>query len=132
MGACTKSTILYLIPLRRPYRVVTTTFSCTLEPSSVYIGCSGWYYDAWVGHFYPTNSDHREFLKYYSQVFDFVEIDSSFYRPPNLFMTKRWEKVTPDNFRFTAKFHRSITHEKRLADPDSNKLRYFFDVMRPL
>ncbi len=42
--------------------------------------------------------------------------------------------MTPDNFRFTAKFPRSITHEKRLAaDADSEKeLRYFFDVMRPL
>jgi uncharacterized protein YecE (DUF72 family) len=81
----------------------------------LHVGCSGWSYDAWLGHFYPTNLDHREFLKYYSQVFDFVEIDSSFYNAPNLFMIKRWASVTPDDFRFTAKFP-----------------RYFFDVMRPL
>ena len=46
-------------------------------------------------------------------------------------MTKRWASFTPDNFRFTAKFPRSITHEKRLSDPE-RQLRYFFDVMRPL
>lgn len=46
-------------------------------------------------------------------------------------MTKRWDRITPDNFRFTAKFPRSITHEKRLADPEK-ELKYFFDVMRPL
>jgi uncharacterized protein YecE (DUF72 family) len=46
-------------------------------------------------------------------------------------MTKRWASITPDNFRFTAKFPRSITHEKRLSDPEK-QLRYFFDVMRPL
>jgi uncharacterized protein YecE (DUF72 family) len=97
----------------------------------VYVGCSGWSYDAWLGHFYPANLDRRGFLKYYSQVFDFVEIDSSFYRPPNLFMTRRWASVTPNNFRFTAKFPRSITHEKRLSGPEK-ELRYFFDVMRPL
>jgi uncharacterized protein YecE (DUF72 family) len=97
----------------------------------LYAGCSGWSYDAWLGHFYPSNLDRRGFLKYYSTVFDFVEIDSSFYRPPNLFMTKRWASMTPDNFRFTAKFPRSITHEKRLAQPEK-ELRYFFDVMRPL
>jgi uncharacterized protein YecE (DUF72 family) len=95
------------------------------------IGCSGWSYDAWLGHFYPANLDRRGFLKYYSTVFDFVEIDSSFYRPPNLFLTKRWASMTPDNFRFTAKFPRSITHEKRLSQPEK-ELRYFFDVMRPL
>jgi uncharacterized protein YecE (DUF72 family) len=78
--------------------------------------------------------DQKDYLKYYSQVFDFVEIDSSFYNAPNVFMTKRWASLTSDNFRFTAKFPRSITHEKRLAaDADSEKeLRYFFDVMRPL
>ncbi|HEX2473018.1 MAG TPA: DUF72 domain-containing protein [Nitrososphaera sp.] len=96
-----------------------------------YVGCSGWSYDAWLGHFYPANLERKEFLKYYSQVFDFVEIDSSFYRPPNLFMTKRWASITPDNFRFTAKFPRSITHEKRLADPEK-ELRYFIHVMHPL
>lgn len=46
-------------------------------------------------------------------------------------MTKRWSLITPDNFRFTAKVPRSITHEKRLADPERH-LRYFFDVMSPL
>jgi uncharacterized protein YecE (DUF72 family) len=45
-------------------------------------------------------------------------------------MTKRWASLTPDRFRFTAKFARSITHEKRLTEPERH-LRYFFDVMRP-
>jgi hypothetical protein len=54
-----------------------------------------------------------------------------FYRPPSLFMTERSASVTPDNFRFSAKFPRPITHEKRLAGPE-RQLRYFFDVMRPL
>jgi len=102
-----------------------------LEHSSVYVGCSGWSYDSWLGHFYPASLESKEFLQYYSHVFDFVEIDSSFYRIPNLFMTKRWATLTPDNFRFAAKFPRSITHENRLADPEK-QLRYLFDMMRPL
>jgi uncharacterized protein YecE (DUF72 family) len=97
----------------------------------LYVGCSGWSYDGWLGHFYPSNIDRKDFLKYYSEVFDFVEIDSSFYNPPNIFMTKRWGSVTPDYFRFAAKFPRSITHEKRLADPEK-ELGYFFYVMSPL
>jgi len=48
-----------------------------LEP---YIGCSGWSYDGWKGSFYyPQDLDNRYWLSYYSQVFDFVEIDSTFY-----------------------------------------------------
>ena len=46
-------------------------------------------------------------------------------------MTRRWASVTPDNFRFAAKFPQSITHEKRLSEPEK-EFRYFFDVMRPL
>lgn len=40
----------------------------------LYVGCSGWFYDGWLGHYYPANLDHKDFLKYYSQIFDFVEI----------------------------------------------------------
>jgi uncharacterized protein YecE (DUF72 family) len=53
-----------------------------------YVGCSGWSYDGWLGHFYPSKLERKDFLNYYSQVFDFVEIDSSFYKAPNIFMTK--------------------------------------------
>ena len=97
-----------------------------------FVDCSGWSYDAWLGHFYPANLERKEFLKYHSQVFDFVEIDSSFYNVPDLFMTKRWASVTPDNFRFTAKFPCYMTHEKRLSSESEKELHYFFDVMRPL
>jgi uncharacterized protein YecE (DUF72 family) len=48
----------------------------------------------------------------------YVEIDSSFYRIPNEFMVKNWVKKTPDNFRFTAKFPKVITHDKHLVDID--------------
>jgi uncharacterized protein YecE (DUF72 family) len=47
-------------------------------------------------------------------------------------MTKRRASLTPDNFRFAAKFPRSITHENRLADPEEKQLRYFFDMKHPL
>jgi uncharacterized protein YecE (DUF72 family) len=80
------------------------------------IGCSGWSYSAWKGPFYPPNLESSEWLRFYSQIFDYVEIDSSFYRIPNQFMVKNWVKNTPDNFRFTAKFPKVITHDKHLVD----------------
>jgi uncharacterized protein YecE (DUF72 family) len=48
----------------------------------------------------PSNLKNSGCLRFYSQVFDFVEIDSSFYRIPDQFMAKNWVKRTPDNFRF--------------------------------
>ena len=96
-----------------------------------YVGCSGWSYTSWQGPFYPSNIENSAWLKYYSYVFNYVEIDSSFYRIPNVFMVDNWVKRTPKNFKFTAKFPRLITHDKRLKDVD-NELEQFFEAIHAL
>jgi uncharacterized protein YecE (DUF72 family) len=96
-----------------------------------HIGCSGWSYTAWLGPFYPSKLENTDWLRYYSQIFDYVEIDSSFYRMPNKFMVKNWAKKTPDNFRFTAKFPKIITHDKHLVDVNE-EVCTFLNNMEPL
>ena len=97
-----------------------------------YLGCSGWSYDGWKGSFYyPKDLDNRYWLSYYSKIFDFVEIDSTFYRIPSLFMVNNWNKRTPDNFRFAVKFPKVITHDKRLKDVEKD-IEKFYDAMEPL
>ncbi|MGH9978963.1 MAG: DUF72 domain-containing protein [Nitrososphaeraceae archaeon] len=96
-----------------------------------FIGCSGWSYTAWKGPFYPPNLESSEWLRYYSQKFDYVEIDSSFYKIPNQFMVKNWDRKTPDNFRFAAKFPKIITHDKHLVDV-KEEVELFLKVMEPL
>ena len=98
----------------------------------LHIGCSGWSYDAWDGHFYPKGTESKGYLPYYSKVFDYVEIDSSFYRTPTTFMTSRWKKVTPDNFRFTAKLPQEVTHRKRLGQGIDDNMHYFYKAFEPL
>jgi uncharacterized protein YecE (DUF72 family) len=97
-----------------------------------YIGCSGWSYSSWQGPFYPKDIENSKWLKYYSHIFDYVEIDSTFYRIPNGFMVKNWYKRTPQNFRFTAKFPKVITHDTRLRNIDVDQLDYFFDSISEL
>jgi uncharacterized protein YecE (DUF72 family) len=96
-----------------------------------HIGCSGWSYTSWQGPFYPSDIENSGWLNYYSHVFDYVEIDSSFYRIPNIFTVKNWYKKTHRNFKFTAKFPRVITHDKRLKDVDK-ELDRFFEAIGPL
>jgi uncharacterized protein YecE (DUF72 family) len=96
-----------------------------------YIGCSRWSYSSWKGPLYPLNLESSEWLGYYSQIFDYVEIDSSFYRIPNQFMVKNWFRKTPDNFRFTAKFPKVITHDKHLVDVDK-EVQVFLNNIKPL
>ena len=95
------------------------------------MGCSGWSYTSWQGPFYPTNIENSGWLKYYSHVFDYVEIDSSFYTIPNIIMVNNWANRTPGNFKFTAKFPKIITHDKRLKDVGV-ELEQFFEAMSPL
>lgn len=98
----------------------------------LYVGCSGWSYSAWDGHFYPRGLGSKNYLRYYSQVFDFVEIDSSFYNLPTPLMSTRWGKMTPDNFRFAAKVPKAVTHDKRLGQGSDDVLYYFHRAMSPL
>ncbi len=46
-------------------------------------------------------------------------------------MVKNWAMKTPKNFKFTAKFPKVITHDKRLLNVDK-ELEHFFDVLGPL
>jgi uncharacterized protein YecE (DUF72 family) len=82
--------------------------------------------------FYPPNLENSEWLRFYSQIFDYVEIDSSFYRIPNRFAVKNWVKRTPDNFRFTAKFPKVITHDKYLVDVDMEIGLFLNNINRKL
>ncbi len=97
-----------------------------------YLGCSGWSYDEWKDSFYyPTDLDNRYWLSYYSQIFDFVEVDSTFYRIPSKFMVNNWNKRTPEHFKFAVKFPKIITHDKRLKDV-GKEVEKFYDAMEPL
>ena len=80
----------------------------------------------------PKGLESKKYLEFYSKVFNYVEIDSAFYLMPNSFMVSRWLKLTPENFRFTAKFPKSITHEKRLGQGIEGDLEYFYKSMSPL
>ena len=97
----------------------------------LFIGCSGWSYGSWEGRFYPSNLDNKLMLPYYSKIFNYVEIDSTFYNIPSQSMVKNWNRRTPSNFRFTVKFPKIITHEKRFRNVESELLR-FYENMEPL
>ncbi len=95
------------------------------------VGCSGWGYDDWLGGFYPPDTPKSDYLKFYSSVFDCVEVDSSFYRNPGPAMTKGWYKSTPPAFLFAMKMPKRITHEKKLKGVAEN-LGWFYASAKEL
>ena len=84
------------------------------DQAKIYIGTSGWSYPkgegTWKGYFYPAGKINE--LEYYSQFFDTVEINSSFYRPPNPGYVYNWARRVPDGFLFTVKLWQKFTHPK--------------------
>ena len=64
-------------------------------------------------------------------MFDYVEIDSTFFSIPSLFRVKKWAANTPANFRFTVKMPKVITHEKAFYDIDK-ELEHFYPSLSPL
>ena len=82
--------------------------------AKIYIGTSGWSYPkgegTWTGYFYPTGKINE--LEYYSQFFNTVEINSSFYRPPNPGYVYNWLRRVPHDFLFTVKLWQKFTHPK--------------------
>ncbi|MCI4351531.1 MAG: DUF72 domain-containing protein [Thermoplasmata archaeon] len=83
------------------------------------VGCSGWGYDDWVGPFYPPGTPAGDYLARYARVFDLAEVDSSFYRAPTPFLTRRWATTTPDDFTFTLKVPRAIIDATPAEIPES-------------
>jgi uncharacterized protein YecE (DUF72 family) len=80
------------------------------------IGCSGWSYEGWKGNFYPKKMENKNHLLYYSKFFKFVEVDSTYYHIPSRSTVRGWNDKTPEDFKFSLKFPKIITHEKKLED----------------
>jgi len=102
-----------------------------LDLENLRIGCSGWSYKDWQGIFYPKELPAKDYLKFYSGVFNSVEIDSSFYRIPNQFMITQWKNNTPTGFVFSPKLPKKITHDNKLKGSEST-LVYFYSVLNKL
>ncbi len=102
------------------------------------LGTSGWSYPDWVGNFYPAGSKPAAFLRLYSQKYRTVEIDSTFYGVPKESSVLRWRDETPDDFKFAAKFPKSVTHESTLASAGAevaaflNRMELLGDKLGPL
>jgi uncharacterized protein YecE (DUF72 family) len=65
------------------------------------IGAGGWAY------FQVPNKPP---LKAYSEIFNFVEVNSTFYEYPALNLVEGWRRVVPADFVFAVRCHQDLTH----------------------
>lgn len=99
--------------------------------SKIYFGTSGWSYEDWVGIFYERSEGK---LRYYSKVFNSVEMDSTFYSYPSKDIMEGIAKALPSDFRICVKMPNVITHKYSLGKKGdiSKYLDKFIDILRPL
>jgi uncharacterized protein YecE (DUF72 family) len=95
----------------------------------IYIGIAGWSYPDWRGIVYPDSKTDQ--LKFISKYVDCVEINSTFYRPPDEKISMSWLEKTKEkeDFFFTAKLHRDFTHEGKI---DSDMVKSFHTGLKPM
>jgi len=97
-------------------------------PPSIYLGTSSFTASGWEGSFYPRGLKSSDYLGFYADHFDSVEVDSTFYACPSAKTVSGWFSKTPDNFIFSVKVPQTITHDKVLVDCDA-EWKEFFDTM---
>lgn len=87
---------------------------------NVFIGCSGWNYKDWKGKFYPEDLPQKEWLEYYTGIFNTVEVNNTFYQLPKNSTLEAWKKQAPKGFNFTLKGSRYVTQMKKLHEVKSS------------
>lgn len=95
---------------------------------NIAVGLSGFRFDG-DKYYYPKGLDPKRYIEFYSQKFDIVEINSTYYGLPQVETFERFARLTSDKFRFTVKVPASITHERSNPQKDLDK---FKEILIPL
>ena len=75
----------------------------------LYLGTSGYYYQDWVGPFYPQGMGKQDYLPYYARSFNSVEINYTHYGQPTQSTMRGMVDRTPDAFKFAVKSYKEMT-----------------------
>jgi uncharacterized protein YecE (DUF72 family) len=100
----------------------------------IFIGTSGWHYNDWTALFYPPDVKGYRELTFHAQYFNTVENNSSFYRISSEPTYKTWSRMTPDDYKFSIKLNKLITHTHRLEINDEviESVQYILDTTQIL
>lgn len=94
-----------------------------------HIGCSGFHYPHWKGTFYPEDISKKKWFEFYAQHFSTLELNVTFYRFPQLSVLQHWHGLAPENFRFSVKAPKAITHFKQFHNT-VDMITSFYDTIR--
>ncbi|MDJ0364321.1 DUF72 domain-containing protein [Hymenobacter sp. H14-R3] len=90
----------------------------------LYVGCPIWTNKEWLGSYFPQGAKEPDFLKYYAQQFNSIELNTTHYRIPDAPTGRRWREAVGPGFKFCPKLPRSISHERELYNTDELTLSF--------
>lgn len=109
------------------------TLALDLEglPTNLLVGTSSFSSADWVGTFYPLGSQPADFLGHYATRLRTVEIDATWHALPSVKIVESWARRVPDDFVFSLKVPKSISHEAYLENC-AGDWREFLRALEPL
>lgn len=99
---------------------------------SISVSLGSWADQQYVGVLYPAGVPAGKRLNAYAQVFDRVEVNSSYYATPRASVVAGWVKSTPPGFRFDLKLHRAFSQSPEKTAREGHLLTYLLDGVKPL
>lgn len=94
---------------------MASTRQASSSPRSIRVGIGGWKYAPWRDNFYPSGLPQADELHYASRHVTAIEINSTFYGAQKPATFAAWRDATPDDFLFSVKAPRLVTHRRELA-----------------
>ena len=95
------------------------------QPGVVRIGISGWTYPPWRGVFFPSKLPQKRELEFAAGIFHTIEINGTFYSLQRPSSYENWAERTPEDFVFSVKASRYITHLRRLRQIEIPLANFF-------
>jgi uncharacterized protein YecE (DUF72 family) len=92
---------------------------------TIRVGIGGWVFPPWRGEFYPRGLVQAQELSHASRQVTAIEINGTFYGSQKPASFRRWHDETPDDFVFSLKGPRFVTHRRDLATAGPSIDRFF-------
>ena len=111
--------------------MTATGASVELDPAGtgLHVGASGWSYPSWKPGFYPAGPDAADFLSFYAERFDTVELNTTGYRLPAEEQFRRWAEQAPPGFTFAPKLP---ANRRGMLDTFSERVLRLGDRLGPV
>ena len=94
------------------------------KKAKAYVGCAKWGRSEWVGIIYPDGTRPADYLRNYVNHFNSIELNGTFYQTKKDHI-EAWTTIPDNEFKFCPKFHRIISHIRRLNGCEESTARFF-------